>query len=111
VLSLAQEARIRLFAAHGMTELDVGGVGILMVDAAIVYRAEGRHGMTLRVEVAFSDLRSRGCDLLYRLSDVATGREIARVKTGLVFFDYSARRVVTMPAAFRDVVGAPAHRA
>ncbi|WP_369729520.1 acyl-CoA thioesterase [Anaeromyxobacter sp. Fw109-5] len=87
----------------------MGGAGILMVDAAIVYRAEGRHGMTLAVEIAPDDVRTRGCDLLYRISDVATGREIARVKTGIVFFDYGARRVVSMPAAFRAVVGAPAH--
>jgi acyl-CoA thioesterase FadM len=108
VLSLAQEARIRLFAAHGMTELDVGGVGILMVDAAIVYRAEGRHGMTLRVEVAFADLRSRGCDLVYRLSEAASGQEIARVKTGIVFFDYAARKVTAMPARFRAMASAGA---
>jgi acyl-CoA thioester hydrolase len=103
VLSLAHEARVRLFRQHGWSELDVAGAGILMVDAAIVYRAEGRHGMTLRVEVAFDDVRSRGCDLLYRLADAATGAEIARVKTGIVFFDYGARRVAHMPEAFRAV--------
>jgi acyl-CoA thioesterase FadM len=108
VLALAQEARVRLFATHGFTELDVGGVGILMVDAAIVYRAEGRHGMTLRVEVAFADLRSRGCDLVYRLSDAATGQEIARVKTGIVCFDHAARKVVHMPGRFREVASGAA---
>jgi 4-hydroxybenzoyl-CoA thioesterase len=49
-----------------------------------------------------ADLRSRACDLLYRISDVATGAEIARVKTGIVFFDYAARRVVSVPAPFRE---------
>jgi 4-hydroxybenzoyl-CoA thioesterase len=104
VLSLVQEARVRFFHAHGWTELDVCGVGIVLVDAALVYRAEGTWGMVLRIEVAAADVRSRGCDLLYRVSDVATGREVARVKTGLVFFDYAARKVVAMPAPFRAVV-------
>ncbi len=107
VLSLAHEARVRLFRAHGWSELDVEGLGVLMIDAAVVYRAEGWHGMTLAVEVAFDDVRSRGCDLLYRLSDVATGGEIARVKTGIVFFDGRARRVARMPEAFR-AIAAPA---
>jgi acyl-CoA thioesterase FadM len=106
VLSLVHEARVRFFAAHGWTELDVGGPGIIMVDAAVVYRAEGVWGMTLRVEVAVADLRTRGCDLLYRLSDAATGTEIARAKTGIVFFDYAARRVVHVPDGFREVCGA-----
>ena len=106
VLSLAHEARVRLLAAWGFTELDVAGVGVIMADAAVVYRAEGRHGMVLRAEVAVAELRSRGVDLVYRLSDVATGAEIARVKTGLVFFDYAARRVVSAPEPFRREVAA-----
>ena len=35
-LSLAHEARVRLFASHGWTEMDVTGRGIIMVDAAVV---------------------------------------------------------------------------
>ncbi len=105
VLSLVHEARVRLFASHGWTELDVGGPGVIMTDAAVVYRAEGRWGMTLRVDVAVADLRSRGCDLVYRLSDQGTGEEVARAKTGLVFFDYAARRVVQVPEGFRRAFG------
>jgi acyl-CoA thioesterase FadM len=104
VLSIAHEARVRFLAAHGLAELDPGGIGILMVDAAVVYGAEGRHGMTLRVAIAPADVRSRGFDLLYRMTDRATEQEIARVKTGIVFFDPRARRVVSMPARFRDVL-------
>ncbi len=105
VLSIAQEARIRFLAAHGWGELDVDGVGILMVDAAVVYRAEGRHGVTLRVRLAAADVQSRGLDLVYAMADAATGEEIARVKTGIVFFDYRARKVVSMPARFREALG------
>jgi acyl-CoA thioesterase FadM len=101
VLSIAQEARLRFLRSHGWTELDIEGVGILMVDAAVVYLAEGKHGMMLRVELGAADVRTRGCDLLYRLADAATGREIARVKTGLVFQDPTTRKLVTMPAALR----------
>jgi acyl-CoA thioesterase FadM len=105
VLSILHEARVRLFARHGWTELNVGGPGIVMVDAAIVYRAEGAWGMTLRVDVAVADVRTRGCDVVYRVSDVATGREIARAKTGIVFFDYASRRVVHAPEAFQTAFG------
>lgn len=107
VLSIAHEARVRFFASHGWTELDVGGPGIILADAAVVYRAEGSWGMRLAVAIAADEVRTRGLDLLYRLTDAATGREIARVKTGILFFDYAARKVVSMPAAFRAVVEAP----
>ena len=108
VLAMAQEARLRFLVSHGFTsELDVAGTGLLMADAAVVYRAEGHYGMVLRAEIAACDVRTRGFDLLYRMSDAATGREIARVKTGMLWFDYSARKVVRMPEAFRRIVEAP----
>jgi acyl-CoA thioester hydrolase len=105
VLSIVHEARVRFLAGHGWSELDVEhGVGMILADAALVYRAEGLYGMTLAVELAAADVRTRGCDLLYRLTDAATGREIARAKTGVLFFDYAARKLATMPKAFRAVV-------
>jgi 4-hydroxybenzoyl-CoA thioesterase len=105
VLTLAQEARVRLLARHGWSELDVAGAGLIQVDAAVVYRAEGKYGMVLRIEVAVADVKTRGCDFLFRLADAATGKEIARVKTGVVFYDYAARKVVHAPAAFREAFG------
>lgn len=107
VLAIAHEARLRWIVACGFTsELDIDGIGFVIADAAILYRAEGRYGMPLRVELGVADVRSRGLDVLYRMRDGATGPEIARVKTGLVWFDYAARKVVHMPEAFRRVVAA-----
>jgi acyl-CoA thioester hydrolase len=106
VLSIVHEARVRFLASHGWTELDVEGIGMIMVYAVVLYLAEGSRGMMLRVELAADDVRTRGCDLVYRLTDGASGREIARARTGLRFFDYSARKVVHMPEPFRRAVAA-----
>lgn len=107
VLSIVHEARVRFFASHGWTEMDACGAGILLADAALVYRAEGFYGMTLRVQLAVDDLRSRSCDLLYLLTDAASGAEVARAKTGVIFFDYAARKVVSIPATVRAALGPP----
>ena len=101
LLSFAHEARAQLFAAHGWSELDVAGVGIVIADLAAVYSVEARYGMTLVVEVAVSSLRSRSCDLYYRLTRQDTGVEIARARTGIVFFDYAERKVAHIPEVFR----------
>jgi len=102
VLSLAHEARLRWIRSLGFaSEIDIDGAGLIMVDAAVVFRAEGRHGMELRVEVALTENGSRGFDLLYRLVDEASGTEIARAKTGMLWFDYPARKVRHAPDAFR----------
>ncbi len=108
VLALAQEARLRFLAAHGFrSELDIAGAGLIMAEAAVLYRAEGRYGMVLKVELAASAVRTRSFDLLYRMSDASTGQEIARARTALLCFDYAARKVVSIPEAFRRAL-APA---
>ena len=52
VLSIAHEARLRFLKQHNFTELDAGGAGIIMVDAAIQYKAEGFYGDIITVEIA-----------------------------------------------------------
>src|SRR5437867_8873612 len=73
MLSLLHEARVRLFAHHGWKESDVDGCGIIMTDAAIVYKAEVFWGETLRFEVGVTELQRVGCDVVYRVSKVGAG--------------------------------------
>jgi 4-hydroxybenzoyl-CoA thioesterase len=104
VLSLAHEGRLRFLQSHGLSEMDVGGCGIIMVDAAVEYKGEAFQGDRLLVEVGFGETTARGCDFLYRITRCAGGEEIARVKTGIVFFDYERRKVSHMPPAFRAML-------
>ena len=102
VLRLVHEARMQMFNAHGWTELNVDGVGIIMSDAAIVFKSEGFYGDVIRIQIAVQDITSAGCDLVYLLTNEKSGKELARVKTGIVFFDYKARKIVAVPGAFRE---------
>lgn len=106
VLSLVHESRLRFFKAHGFTELDVNGVGIIMNDAAIVFRSEAFYGETIVVDIAACDVTRIGCDFFFRLTEKSDGREVARVKTGFVFFDYESRKVKSIPDSFRQIIGA-----
>mgnify|MGYP001033297480 CR=1 FL=1 len=100
VLALIHEARARFFRHHGLAELNIDGRGIIVADAAVVYRAEAFFGDRLRIQMAGQDFNKYGCDLVFRITNVANGREIARAKTGIVFFDYTSRRIATAPARF-----------
>lgn len=100
LLSLVSEARVRFFKALNYSELDVEGVGIVVADAAVQYRSEAFHGEILRFEMAASDFNKYGCDLVYRLTEKLSGREVARGKTGIVFFDYSTKEKALVPPAF-----------
>jgi acyl-CoA thioesterase FadM len=72
-----------------------------MTDSAIVYKAEGFHGDQIQIDITVGDFNKYGCDIFYLMTNKATAVEIAHVKTGIVFFDYNARKVVGLPEAFR----------
>ena len=105
LLSVVSEARVRFFKSLGFSELDVEGVGIVVADAALQYKSEAFHGETMVVEMTAADFGKFGCDLLWRMSDQASGREVARGKTGIVFLDYSTRKIAPVPQGFRDKLG------
>jgi 4-hydroxybenzoyl-CoA thioesterase len=100
LISLVSEARVRFFKALGYSELDVEGVGIVVADVAAQYRSEAFHGETMVIEMAADDFNKYGCDLVWRLSDKASGREVARGKHGIMFFDYAVRKPTAAPEAF-----------
>lgn len=105
LLSLLHEARVRFLKHLGWSESSIGGVGILMSDAVLVYKAEIRYGEILRIEVGVADVHACGADITYRVT--SQGTEAARAKTGIVFFDHSARKVARTPAEFRVLAGSP----
>ena len=106
VLGLIHEARLRFLKQYGFSEADAGGAGLIMTDAAVVYKSQAFHGDTLKIEVDVADFSAAGCDFVYRVTQQATGAEVARARTGIVFFDYAAGKVVKMPAVFKAAFGA-----
>lgn len=101
LLSLVQEARVAFLASHGWSELDCGGVGLIMADAALSYRAEAFAGDDLRFEVAAVEPSRVGFRLAMRVTRPRDGAEVALVETGMVCFDYARRRPVALPDAVR----------
>ena len=104
VLTIAHEARLRFLTQHNFTELNAGGAGIIMVDAAVQYKTEGFYGDIIMVEIAVTDITGVGCDFVYRCTHKNAGTVIAIVKTGIVFFDYDKKKVVSIPKKFISVL-------
>lgn len=100
VLTLAQEARTRFFNHFGFEERDIGGNGILIADAAIVYKAQVFYGDILQVDLGIADIGRKGCDITYLFTNKASKSEVIRAKTGIVFFDYGKQHVVRIPPIF-----------
>jgi len=99
MLTLLQEARIQFYRQLGFKD-EVsfeGSVGQIIADAAIQYKSESFLNDVLRIEIAVSDFNKYGFDMMYRVTNKETNKEVARGKTGIVCFDYAKRKVASIP--------------
>ena len=101
VLSIVHEARVQFFRHLGYSELDIEGMGIIMTDAVVVYSSESFYGDVLMVEVGTTDFQLTHCDVIFRLTNSITKKEVARVKTGIAFINKQTHKIAVMPDAFR----------
>lgn len=104
ILALAHEARVQFLQSLGYEELDLAGVGLIMTDAAIEFKQELFYGDELLVEVGAGDATRVGFDLYYRLvkKGPAGTATAAKVKTGIVCYDYSLKKIVPLPHTARE---------
>ncbi len=107
LLSVVSEARARFFKTLGYSELDIEGVGIIVADASLQYKSEAFHGETMVVSMTPAEFTRKSCDLLWAMNDKDTRREVARGKTGIVFFNYTSRQVASVPEGFHTKFCAP----
>lgn len=103
VLRICHECRIRWLAQHGFTELDAGGAGLIMADAAVQYLAQAHHRDVLDVIMDVTDITRSGFTLLYNIRRADDQRAIAAVQTSMVCFDYGTQKISRLPESLRAV--------
>ena len=105
LLALIHEARVRFLSHHGFSELDAGdGAGMIQSDAVIIFKSETFYGETVKIQVAVDNFSATGCDFVFLMTEQKSGREIARAKTGIAFFDYERKKLLRVPAVFKQSV-------
>ena len=98
---IIEEARAR-FLQILQKGVSPDGVNLIMTDLGIMYLGQVYYGQTLRISIAVVDLSDKGFDMVYRVTDTKTGLELARAKTGLVFYDYRQKKATQIPQELRD---------
>jgi acyl-CoA thioester hydrolase len=99
VLSLLHEARIQFLNQFGYSELNIEGVGLIMSDVAIEFKAELFYGDVIRAFVTVQDFTRAGFDMYYKLVREKDEKPVAVAKTGMVCYDYSSKKIAEVPAA------------
>ena len=99
LVGLLHEARVQWLSQHGFTELNAGGVPLILSDLAVVYKSEVYQGERLFISLYKGDITRAGFELFYRIIIKRGGQEIeaALAKTGMVCFDYERKKTVSVP--------------
>ena len=99
VLSIIHEARMRYLGSFGYTELNFGGVGMIMKDVGIEFKTELFYGDSVIASVASSGFTKVSFDLYYKLEKEMAGhrKTVAVAKSAMVCYDYSQKKIVAVP--------------
>jgi len=106
IVSIMQEARLQFLKSIGCSELDLFGASLIQADTTVVYKSEGFYGDVLTVDVQPAEFTKAGFDLYYRIIN-QNDKLVANAKTGMVCFDYNARKIVPVPEKFSQLFNQP----
>lgn len=105
ILPVAMEAQLRFIKRLGYTEASAfEDAGLIMAHSEVQYLAEATYGDRLKVELAVDNVQEKSLELLYRITNLSTEREMTRLATTLLFFDYREKQVIAVPETFLDLL-------
>ena len=104
LVGIIHEARVQWLDKMGYNEMNIEGASIIMSDLAVCYLSESFYGDQLDISIAIGEISSAGFELYYLIETVREEKKItiAKAKTGIVFYDYKAKKIATIPDNFKS---------
>ncbi len=102
IAGLMHEARVQCLQSFGLTELDIGGAALIMVDLSVQFLKETFYGDVLKFEIFADDIDRSRFEMLYSITVANT--IVAKAKTTMVCFDYNLRKIAAMPEGFKTIL-------
>lgn len=99
IISILHEARVQYLQHFGYGELDFAGVGLIMSDVAIEFKSEIFYGEKIIASIQVGEFSKFAFDVYYKLEKENNSKRIpvAIAKTGMVCYDYSTKKIVSVP--------------
>ena len=100
-LPIAMEAQLRFIKHLGYADATAfEDAGLIMAHSEVEYISEAKYGDSLQVKLAARNFGRRSFEFIYQINNLSLKREMARVATTLLFFDYAAGKVIEVPDTF-----------
>lgn len=104
VLSIIHEGRMQYLHQFGFTEIDCGGVSLIMSDVAIEFKAELFYGDVVTVSIATGYVSKVAFDMFYKMETNRNEKRVpvAIAKSGMVCFNYEQKKVTTISSLLKE---------
>ena len=104
-LSIVHEARMQFLKQWGFSELNFGGVSLIMADVAIEFKHELMYGDIVTAYVTATGFDKLGFDIYYKLTTIKNDKEVlaAKAKTGMMCYDYQLKKRVSVPCEIQNI--------
>ena len=105
-VSIVHEARMQWLKQYDYTELKIEGIGLIMSDLALEFKNESFYGDVVEVKLGAGEISRVGFELYYQLFAKRNNENIllANAKTGMVCYDYDAKKVAAIPEKLRTIL-------
>jgi acyl-CoA thioester hydrolase len=106
LVSIIHEARMQWLRTHNFTELNIGSAALIMADLSVEYKAESFYGDILNIAISIGEITKISFEIFYEVTTTRNDKKIliANAKTGMVCFDYEARKVISIPEEFCQII-------
>ncbi|MBL0182413.1 MAG: thioesterase family protein [Chitinophagaceae bacterium] len=105
-VGIIHEARMQWLHQYGYTELNIERAGLIMSDLAVEFKSESFYGDVVEVNISAGEISRVSFELYYQLFAIRNNGRIllANAKTGMVSYDYKAKKAVTIPDKLRSLL-------
>lgn len=106
IVEIIHEARMQFLKSHSYSEMNAGGISLIMNDLQVEYKNESYYGDNLTIKIFAGDVSKVSFELLYQAVTVRDGKEliIINAKTGLVGYNYDLKKVVALTPELLSVL-------
>lgn len=107
-LTYFEQARVQYVVHLGLFRADQSfmEIGVIVADIHIAYHAPLLWGMPAKVGVRIPKFGGKSMSVEQAVVNAATGQVYAKGTVVLVAYDYTARKSITVPANWREIISA-----
>ena len=106
IVEIIHEARVQFLGSKKYTELNAGGIGLIMNELVVEYKNEAFYNDHLNVKLFCGEITRVSFELYYKISVLRKDISliIAHAKTGMVGFNYEQKKVTAITGKLKEAL-------